>query len=95
MCIFPEGRITRDGEIGTFRGGIERIIGRTPVPVIPMALQGMWGSFFSRKHGPAMASLPRRFWSRIGLVVGAPVSPENASAADLEARVTELRGSRA
>ncbi|MGD2056428.1 MAG: MFS transporter, partial [Gammaproteobacteria bacterium] len=51
VCIFPEGRITGDGEIHTFRPGIMRIIRRNPVPVIPMALQGLWGSFFSRKGG--------------------------------------------
>ncbi|MFO6382685.1 1-acyl-sn-glycerol-3-phosphate acyltransferase, partial [Pseudomonas aeruginosa] len=48
VCIFPEGKLTADGEMNEFRAGIERIIEETPVPVIPMALQGLWGSFFSR-----------------------------------------------
>ncbi|KPC55255.1 MFS transporter [Amantichitinum ursilacus] len=92
VCIFPEGAITRDGEIRTFRPGIEEIIKRTPVPVIPIALQGLWGSFFSRKDGAAMMKMPRRFWSRIGFNVGAPVPAEAADRMALEARVRELRG---
>ena len=46
--IFPEGRLTRSGELNPFRPGIERIVAETPVPVVPMALHGLWGSFFSR-----------------------------------------------
>ncbi len=90
--IFPEGRLTPDGEIGEFKSGIARILQRTPVPVVPMALRGLWGSFFSRRHGKAMGHLPRRFWSRIELVVGEPVPPEQASSALLRERVVALRG---
>ena len=90
--IFPEGRLTEDGEIGPFRTGIERIVQRTPAPVVPMALRGLWGSFFSRRHGPAMRHFPRRFWSRIELMVGEPVPPEQATSARLRERVMELRG---
>ena len=90
--IFPEGRLTEDGEIGPFKTGIERIIQRTPAPVVPMALRGLWGSFFSRRHGPAMRHFPRRFWSRIELVVGEPVPPEQAISARLREQVMELRG---
>ena len=53
--IFPEGRITDTGELYPFRPGVTRILERDPVPVIPLALQGLWGSFFSRKDGPAMS----------------------------------------
>jgi hypothetical protein len=90
--IFPEGRLTGDGEIGPFKTGIERIIQRTPAPVVPMALRGLWGSFFSRRHGPAMRHFPRRFWSRIELVVGEPVPPEQATSARLREQVVQLRG---
>ncbi len=92
VCIFPEGKITHDGNIGPFRNGIERILRRNPVPVIPMALQGLWGSFFSRKYGPAMQRLPRRFWSRIALVLGPPVPPEEVTAKRLNEMVVALRG---
>lgn len=93
VCIFPEGGLTMDGEIQPFRAGIERIIKATPVPVIPMALQGLWGSFFSRRDSALKrARLPRRVWSAIGLVAGEPVPPEKISAADLQRRVQALRG---
>ncbi|MFZ6050118.1 MFS transporter [Pseudomonas sp. CR3202] len=89
VCIFPEGKLTSDGELNEFRGGIERILEENPVPVIPMALQGLWGSFFSRD--PAKGVF-RRFWSRIRLVAGAPMSPESADRQALQVQVAELRG---
>jgi 1-acyl-sn-glycerol-3-phosphate acyltransferase len=90
--IFPEGQLTKDGEIGSFKGGIERIIQRTPAPVVPLALRGMWGSFFSRRYGKAMSHFPRRFWSRIELVAGEPVPAQQATSALLRERVVALRG---
>ena len=93
--IFPEGRITDTGELYPFRAGIQRIIGRTPVPVVPMALRGLWGGFFSRMGGRAMSK-----WSRIApfrqvsLVAGAPVPPQQAMPAALQHRVAALRGDR-
>src|SRR5262249_31936109 len=44
VCIFPEGRLTSDGEVGEFRAGMMRILKETPVPVVPLALCGMWDS---------------------------------------------------
>ncbi|MFA5941993.1 MAG: MFS transporter [Sinimarinibacterium sp.] len=94
--IFPEGGLTSDGEVKSFRPGIERILKATPVPVVPMALRGLWGSFFSRRDNfMKRARLPRRFWSRIEMVADAPVPAAQASAAALEQRVRELRGDRA
>ncbi|WP_328185286.1 MFS transporter [Marinobacter sp. OP 3.4] len=92
VCIFPEGRLTRDGEIDTFRPGVDIILERRPVPVVPMALQGLWGSFFSNCGGPAFRHLPKRFWSKIHLKAGEPVAPEQASAPVLEEKVRDLRG---
>jgi len=93
VCIFPEGRITDSGEMSAFRPGVQRIVGTTPVPVIPMALCGLWGSFFSRKGGAAMSlrSTMRPF-AQIGLAVGQPVSPEQASPESLQQLVATLRG---
>ena len=91
--IFPEGGITYDGQITPFRSGVEKVLQRTPVPVVPVALRGLWGSIFSRRDGfLRRMRLPRRIWSRIGLSVGDPVPAARASAAVLEARVRELRG---
>lgn len=92
VCIFPEGKITYDGEINPFRPGIEEIVARTPVPVVPLALCGMWGSFFSRRYGKAMLSWPRRFWSRIALKAAPALAASEVSAAALQQTVTELRG---
>lgn len=91
--IFPEGGLTKDGEIQPFRNGIKRIIDRTPVPVIPMALRGLWGSYFSRVEGKAMKSpLRRGVLSKIALAVGAPVPPAAVTPEGLQQIVTQLRG---
>ena len=91
--IFPEGGLTADGCVGDFRPGIERIVARTPVPVVPMALRGLWGSIFSRKAGYLKRMrLPRRFWSKIELIADDPIPPEKVTAAELEEHVCELRG---
>ena len=90
LCIFPEGRLTEDGEIGAFRPGIERILEETPVPVIPMALRGLWGSFFSRKGGAFRS--PGRFWSRVQVAAADPIPPEGLNAPALRERVGALRG---
>jgi 1-acyl-sn-glycerol-3-phosphate acyltransferase len=90
VCIYPEGKITKTGEMNPFKPGIERILKETPVPVVPIAVHGLWGSFFSRKDGPAMSRLPRRFRARLTLQIGEPVAPEQASAAGLEREVKAL-----
>ncbi|WEJ73776.1 MULTISPECIES: MFS transporter [unclassified Pseudomonas] len=89
VCIFPEGMLTLDGEMNEFRSGVERIIEETPVPVIPMALQGLWGSFFSRDPSKGFF---RRIWSRVCLVAGQPVPPEDAKRLALQEQVAALRG---
>jgi 1-acyl-sn-glycerol-3-phosphate acyltransferase len=76
-----------------FKKGVERILERRAVPVVPMALRGLWGSFFSRREGKAaMTQLPRRFWSRIELVATAPVHGDATTAGDLQRIVAGLRG---
>ena len=89
VCIFPEGKLTTDGEIDAFKGGVTRILEETPVPVIPLALQGLWGSFFSRDPGKGLF---RRLWSRVTIVAGAAVPVEVAEPEVLRERVSELRG---
>jgi 1-acyl-sn-glycerol-3-phosphate acyltransferase len=91
--IFPEGQITASGDMNAFKSGIQRIVERTPVPVVPMALSGLWGSFFSRQDGPAMTRPFRRGpFSRIRLRVGRPLRPEEATPERLQAIVADLRG---
>lgn len=90
VCIFPEGFITRDGELQKFKRGIEHIIQRDPVPVIPMALIGLWGSLFSRKDGPALRKIPRRFWFHIDVRIGQAVPAAHANAENLQLKVASL-----
>ena len=93
VCIFPEGGLTRDGAIAPFRPGVEKILARRPVPVVPMALRGLWGSVWSRRDSMLGRSrLPRRFRARVELVVDVPRPPSEADAPALERRVRELRG---
>lgn len=91
VCIFPEGKLTSDGQLNEFKQGIEKIIQRNPVPVIPLALKGLWGSWFSRSDGKAMSGLPKRFYSKIQLVAGTPVTPEDVSASFLFDKVKQLK----
>ena len=91
--LFPEGRITDNGDFHPFRPGIRRIVERTPVPVVPMALRGLWGSFFSRKDGAAMSRPFRRgVFNRIELVAGSAVAPAEATPEGLQLQVATLRG---
>ena len=95
VCIFPEGKLTATGEINAFRHGVTRIVERTPVPVIPMALRGLWGSVFSR-HADARWPRPLRkgMTSRLSLAVGEPMEPSAAAPEALQTIVTGLRGPR-
>ena len=89
VCIFPEGKLTSDGEIDLFKGGVNTILKQSPVPVIPLALQGLWGSFFSRDPNKGLF---KRFWSRVTLVVGPAIPAQEALPGRLRERVSELRG---
>jgi len=93
VCIFPEGKLTSTGEMNEFKGGVKKIVERSPVPVIPMALRGLWGSMLTRSPGnPFGRSFRRGPFSRLSLVVGAPVAPSLATPEGLQERVAELRG---
>ena len=91
VCIFPEGKLTRDGELAEFKTGMEKIVNENRVPVIPMALSGLWGSFFSHKGGPALTRLPKRFWSRVKLNVGEAVTADQVASQDMRRWVLGLR----
>ncbi|MEM6707167.1 MAG: MFS transporter [Pseudomonadota bacterium] len=96
LCIFPEGALTKDGEIAAFRTGVERILEETPVPVVPMALKGLWQSFFSHYQGAFnLFKGPKRIWSRVTVTAGEPVEPRVATAEYLERAVNDLRGAHA
>ncbi len=93
VAIFPEGRITDTGELYPFRPGVKRILEATPVPVVPVALRGLWGSFFSRKDGAAMTRPARLLpFRKIGIAVGELVPAAAAAPEALQAQVLALRG---
>ncbi len=93
VCVFPEGRVTKDGEMQTFRSGIQQILDQSPVPVIPMALRGLWGSIFSHARVGIFEGLTRRgLFSKLELAIGDPISPELATPEFLQQKVQALRG---
>lgn len=97
LAIFPEGGITKDGQLQEFKGGIMKIIERAKAegveaPVIPMALTNLWGSYFSRieKGGAMVRPFRRGFYSRVGLNVGSAVAPTEVQPTLLREQVQKL-----
>lgn len=85
--IFPEGWLTRKGKLGLFRPGIERIVKTDPVPVVPMALFGLWGSVFTRSEDKRIFKAPGRWRRQLILKIGKPVPAANVTALALEKQV--------
>ena len=81
-----------------FKSGVEKILERRPVPVVPMALKNMWGSMWSRRANAKQGDLldrmrvPQRLRAHVEVVAGAPVDGATATAESLEAQVRALRG---
>ncbi|ANB19220.1 MFS transporter [Dokdonella koreensis] len=93
VAIFPEGALTKDGAIGPFKSGVEKILARRPVPVVPMALRGMWASMWSKRDSRlGRLRVPRRFRARVELVAAPPLAAADATAETLETQVRALRG---
>jgi 1-acyl-sn-glycerol-3-phosphate acyltransferase len=95
LCIFPEGAITRDGTLGEFKGGVMKILETNPVPVVPLALRNLWGSYFSRieKGGAMVRPFRRGFFSPVGLVAGEAVAAAKVTPGLLRERVSGLLAS--
>ncbi len=89
VMIFPEGKCTRDGELDVFKSGMEHILERRPVPVVPVGLGGLWGSVFSYDGGYPLTHLPKRFRSRVTIRVGDTLDP-GVSAAEAREAVAPL-----
>lgn len=92
VCIFPEGSITRDGEVQNFRPGIEKIVKRRPVPIVPIALAGLWGSWFSRRSNGSLRRIPGKLFANVSVSAWNIVSARDATATNLELLVRTLRG---
>ena len=91
VMIFPEGQLTRNGEVGFFQRGIERIVQETPVPVIPAALSGLWGGWGTHKDTPPFSGLPKKVHARVRIMFGEPIPPERATRELLYQRVVHLK----
>jgi 1-acyl-sn-glycerol-3-phosphate acyltransferase len=91
VCIFPEGRLSPDGEIGPFKHGMQHILATRAVPVVPLAIRGMWASLFSRNGITSYLRIPGRLRAHIAVIAGAPIHGATATVADLEAQVRTLR----
>jgi 1-acyl-sn-glycerol-3-phosphate acyltransferase len=95
VCIFPEGKLTRTGELNPFRHGISEILRRHAAPVVPIALRGLWGSVFSRHEDTRWPRpVQRGVMSRLTLAVGEPIDPADATPEHLQRIVGALRGAR-
>lgn len=93
VCIFPEGKLTATGDMNDFKGGVMKILERSPVPVFPMALRGLWGSFLSRDKGNSFGrSFRRGPFSKLELVVGESLQPSEVTPIVLQEKVKALRG---
>jgi len=92
IVIFPEGWITRDGKPREFLRGIEKIVERDPVPVIPVSISGMWGSLLSFERGRVLLKFPRRFRPKVIVRIGDPVPPEDVKAEKLRELIIEMKG---
>ena len=93
VCIFPEGKLTATGDMNEFRGGIMKILERSPVPVFPVALRGLWGSFLTRDKGnPFGRSFRRGPFSKLEMVVGEAMQPSEVTPLVLQEKVKYLRG---
>jgi len=92
VCVFPEGGITRDGEVQRFRPGIEKIIARRPVPVIPVSLGRLWGSWFSRRKDGGLRRISGRLFARVPITVGQAIPASDVTAQSLELLVRTQRG---
>ncbi|MCY3885190.1 MAG: MFS transporter [Gammaproteobacteria bacterium] len=91
LCIFPEGVLTKDGELGEFKSGVLKILEDHPVPVIPSALKGLWGSFFTHS-GKGLWKGSMRLWSRIEVVIADALTVDNISTDGIKNSVAILRG---
>lgn len=90
LCIFPEGQITRDGKMNTFREGVKVLTDGKQVPIVPAALGNLWGSMFSRSHS---FRFPRKLFANITLAFDTPFSEgKEVDMSELKRKIAELRG---
>jgi acyl-[acyl-carrier-protein]-phospholipid O-acyltransferase/long-chain-fatty-acid--[acyl-carrier-protein] ligase len=90
VCIFAEGQITRTGQLLPFRRGLERIMKGVEVPIIPVNLDGVWGSIFSFERGRFLWKMPRRIPYPVTVSFGQPMPP-TTTAIEVRRAVQDLQ----
>ena len=90
VCIFAEGQITRTGQLLPFRRGLERIMKDVNVPIIPVSLDGIWGSIFSFERGRFLWKRPRHIPYPVTVTFGKPMA-STSSALEIRSEVQELQ----
>lgn len=92
VCLFPEGMLTRTGEMNPFKPGVLKVLERTPVPVYPVALSGLWGSTLSRNGKTVLQRVQAwRPFRKVRIDLGEPMAPEDVTLEGLQQRVAQLR----
>ncbi|MGD0413622.1 MAG: MFS transporter, partial [Verrucomicrobiota bacterium] len=92
VCIFAEGQVTRIGQLLPFRRGMEKIMQDVEAPIVPVALDGVWGSIFSFEKRRFLWKWPRQIPYPVTVSFGAPMPPR-ATASDVRQAVQELLAS--
>jgi acyl-[acyl-carrier-protein]-phospholipid O-acyltransferase/long-chain-fatty-acid--[acyl-carrier-protein] ligase len=90
VCIFAEGEVTRIGQLLPFRHGFERIMKHVDAPIIPVHLDGVWGSIFSFERGGFIWKVPKRALHPVTVSYGQPM-PSNSTAVQVRQAVQELQ----
>lgn len=90
LLVFPEGKLTRSGNMNEFQRGFEKVLSEAPASVVPVALHGLWGSFFSRRWGKAMTRPFKRIYSKVGVEFGAPHHPDSVSSKSMRLEIQSM-----
>ncbi len=91
VVVFAEGAITRTGHLLPVRRGFQRIVEGRDVPIVPMHLDGLWGSVFSHEGGRLLWKLPRALPYPVTVSFGEPM-PSSATRADVRDAIRALAG---
>ncbi len=91
VCIFPEGQLTRTGVMNEFKRGFEMIARKANCPVLPVAMDGLWGSIFSYERNKFIFKWPYRIPYGVSVNFGEPIRPRDADAEMVRRRIESLR----
>jgi len=89
VALFPEGHITRNGHLSSFRSGFEKSLSGTGAVVVPFYLQGLWGSIYSFASGGYRDSIRSLDSRRVTVAFGKPM-PDSIDAVRVKKSVQEL-----